>query len=241
MPAGPPPTIATRSCRRVFGGWIAGSFPCSAAKRLSERIATGSSSVPLRHADSHGAVQIHPQTDGNGFTSAATAYASSYRPCAIRPTYRPASVPAGHAFWHGARGSRRSSTMVRHACHGWGRSLVRHVKSGANGSGWSGLSDSRVTSDSGIHPLDWAAATGLVRDPAARPAACRRRPCRASRPGRGTRARRSRSRCTRRPASGTPSSSAGGPPLESRSRCHRARGVSCPAPARGTRPCTRRS
>jgi hypothetical protein len=65
--------IATRSERRIAGGSTAGSWPCSAANRLSVRIAIGSSSVPRRHTASHGAVQIQPQTDGNGFTSAATA------------------------------------------------------------------------------------------------------------------------------------------------------------------------
>ena len=40
-------------------------------------MAIGSSRVPRRQTASHGAVQIQPQTDGNGLTSAATAYASS--------------------------------------------------------------------------------------------------------------------------------------------------------------------
>ena len=73
MPAGPPPTMATRSSRLIAGGGTAGSFPCSTAKRLMVRIAIGSSSVPRRQAASQGAVQIQPQTDGNGLTSAATA------------------------------------------------------------------------------------------------------------------------------------------------------------------------
>ena len=65
--------MATRSSRLIAGGGTAGSFPCSTAKRLSVRIAMGSSSVPRRQAASQGAVQIHPQTEGKGFTSAATA------------------------------------------------------------------------------------------------------------------------------------------------------------------------
>ena len=73
MPAGPPPTIATRSARRCAGGGTAGRWPCSAAKRLIVRIEIGSSSTPRRQAASQGAVQIQPQTDGNGLTSAATA------------------------------------------------------------------------------------------------------------------------------------------------------------------------
>jgi hypothetical protein len=36
-------------------------------------MAIGSSSVPRRQTDSQGAVQIQPQTDGNGLTSEATA------------------------------------------------------------------------------------------------------------------------------------------------------------------------
>src|SRR5664280_2093642 len=86
--------MATCSLRRFFGGATGGSLPASVAKRFRRRIAIGSSSVPRRQADSHGAVQIQPHTDGNGLTSAATAYASSKRPCATSPTYRPASVPA---------------------------------------------------------------------------------------------------------------------------------------------------
>ena len=54
-------------------GRPAAGVPCSTAKRLSVRIAIGSSSTPRRQADSHGAVQIQPHTDGNGLTSAATA------------------------------------------------------------------------------------------------------------------------------------------------------------------------
>ena len=74
MPAGPPPTIATRSGRRTVGRLgTAGSVPCSTANRLSVRIEIGSSSTPRRQAPSQGAVQIQPQTDGNGLTSAATA------------------------------------------------------------------------------------------------------------------------------------------------------------------------
>ncbi len=86
MPAGPPPTMATFSVRLFDGGATGGSLPCSVANRLRRRMAIGSSSVPRRQAASHGAVQIQPQTDGNGLTSAATAYASSYRPWAISPT-----------------------------------------------------------------------------------------------------------------------------------------------------------
>ena len=55
------------------GGSIGGSFPCSAANRFSVRMEIGSSSTPRRQATSQGAVQIQPQTDGNGLTSAATA------------------------------------------------------------------------------------------------------------------------------------------------------------------------
>ena len=58
---------------RLAGAGTAGSLPFSTAKRLSVRMAMGSSRTPRRQADSHGAVQIQPQTDGNGLTSAATA------------------------------------------------------------------------------------------------------------------------------------------------------------------------
>ena len=65
--------IATRSARRWAGGATGGRWPCSAANRLMVRIAIGSSRTPRRQAASQGAVQIQPQTDGNGLTSAATA------------------------------------------------------------------------------------------------------------------------------------------------------------------------
>ena len=77
MPAGPPPTMATRSVRRCAGGGTAGREPFSTAYRLRPRMAMGSSRTPRRQAASHGAVQIQPQTDGKGLTSAATAYASA--------------------------------------------------------------------------------------------------------------------------------------------------------------------
>ena len=86
MPAGPPPTMATFSARRTVGAATAGSLPCSAAKRLRVLMAMGSSSTPRRQEDSQGAVQIQPHTEGNGLTSAATAYASSNFPAPIRPT-----------------------------------------------------------------------------------------------------------------------------------------------------------
>ena len=86
MPAGPPPTMATFSLRRYAGGGTAGSVPCSTAKRLRPRMAMGSSRTPRRQRASQGAVQIQPHTDGNGLTSAATAYASAYRPAPTRPT-----------------------------------------------------------------------------------------------------------------------------------------------------------
>ncbi len=64
--------MATRSERRRAGAGRR-QVARSAAKRLIVRIEIGSSSTPRRQAASHGAVQIQPQTDGKGFTSAATA------------------------------------------------------------------------------------------------------------------------------------------------------------------------
>jgi hypothetical protein len=65
--------MATFADRFVVGGATGGSVPCSTANRLRVLIEIGSSSVPRRQAVSHGAVQIQPQTDGKGLTSAATA------------------------------------------------------------------------------------------------------------------------------------------------------------------------
>ncbi len=160
MPAGPPPTMPTFSGRRTAGGSTGGSSPCSAAKRLSVRIAIGSSRTPLRHTVSHGAVQIQPQTDGNGLTSAATAYASSYRFAPMSPMYRPASVPAGQAAWQGACATTGPDAFIeRQTCQASVRSAVSHDSRPPHGDGWSRLRTSRVTDARGSHVSGPAAGT----------------------------------------------------------------------------------
>src|SRR6516165_4550564 len=111
-PAGPPPITPTdpkvavgtgpcASCHTVAAEKL--STPnCSVTKRFRARIATGASTVPRRHADSHGAAQTRPQMEANGLGARAMRYASRNRPSAIAVTYAPASVWTGHAARHGS-------------------------------------------------------------------------------------------------------------------------------------------
>src|SRR5581483_5958344 len=116
-PAGPAPTIATRSslrgmvstaCRHRRSACALSTPACSHAHRLRARIATGRSNEPRRQAASHGAAQTRPQIDGNGFGIRAMRYANSSSPSAIADTYRPAFVSTGHARVHGTLSSNQS-------------------------------------------------------------------------------------------------------------------------------------
>jgi hypothetical protein len=63
------------SCQIVFAAKL--STPKrSVTNRFRARIATGASTVPRRHADSHGAAHTRPQIDANGFVARAMRYAS---------------------------------------------------------------------------------------------------------------------------------------------------------------------
>jgi hypothetical protein len=59
---------------------------CSQAKRLIARIDTDSSTSLRRQACSHGAPQIRPQIETNGFVARAIPKASSSRPSATAVT-----------------------------------------------------------------------------------------------------------------------------------------------------------
>src|SRR5215467_8254155 len=83
-----------------MGGFDSGPY-CSARKRFSARIEIGLSISPRRHAVSQGCAHTRPHMLAKGLGSRASRYASSNLPSAIRPTYRPALVCAGHAIMHG--------------------------------------------------------------------------------------------------------------------------------------------
>src|SRR5208283_4095166 len=107
-PTGPPPTTATLNGSlfwprpALISTGRLDSGPCrSVRKRLRARIAMGRSISPRRQAVSQGWAQTRPQMLASGLGLRAYLYASSNRPSAIRATYRPALVWAGHAIMQG--------------------------------------------------------------------------------------------------------------------------------------------
>ncbi len=75
----------------------------SVTNRFNARIAIGSPPcVPALQRSSHGWLQTRAQTDGNGFASRITRYASSYSPRWMCAIYLHASVPIGQADAQGA-------------------------------------------------------------------------------------------------------------------------------------------
>ncbi len=73
------------SCQTVLAAKL--STPKrSVTNRFSARMATGASTVPRRHAVSHGAAHTRPQIEANGFGARAIRYASRSRPSAMAVT-----------------------------------------------------------------------------------------------------------------------------------------------------------
>ena len=81
-------------------------------------MASGPSESARRHAGSHGASQTLPHTDENGFVAVIASNASSIFPSQMYAMYEGASVPIGHATWHGAGTKWVSATSSRDASSG---------------------------------------------------------------------------------------------------------------------------